>query len=270
MKRQWSLSRPWWLVLLWPLVLLGCSGTPLVDVGDGRQLSINCEGQGSPTVVMEAGGAGHSGSWDLVQPGVAKFTRVCVYDRSGTGNSSATPKLGTIQAIAEDLHTLLPTAGVDPPYVLVGHSLGGIIVLQFATLYRDEVVGMVMVDTSGVDPRARLQAELTPEEWLQYGAQGHDGDFAIPEGRDLLESGVVDLADIPLVVLSAGILGTDVPPDLAKKVRDVRLQMHLELMDLSTDSIHMIAEESDHAIPTKQPEMLVDAISLVVEAIRGP
>jgi pimeloyl-ACP methyl ester carboxylesterase len=255
-------------VLLWTLALLGCSGTPLVDVGDGRQLYINCEGQGSPTVVMEAGGAGHSGSWDSVQPEVAEFTRVCVYDRSGTGNSSATPKLGTIQAIAEELHTLLPSAGVDPPYVLVGHSLGGMIVLQFATVYPGETIGMVMVDTSAVDPRDRLQAELTPEEWRQYGAQGHEGDFSLPEGSDLLGAGAVNLADIPLVVLTAGIVGTDLPPDVAARVQEVRLEMHRELLDLSTDSTHLIAENSDHAIPTKQPEIVVDAISQVVVAIR--
>ena len=260
--------RPTWLVLPLVAVLLGCGGISLVDVGDGRQLYVNCEGQGIPTVVMEAGGAGHSGSWDSVQPAVAEFTRVCVYDRSGTGDSSATPKLDTIQAIAEELHTLLSAADVDPPYVLVGHSLGGMIVLQFATVYLEETVGMVLVDTSAVDPRDRLQAELTPEEWRQYGAQGHDGDFALPEGGHLLETGVVDLADIPLVVLTAGIVGTDVPADVAARVQEIRLEMHRELLELSIDSTHMIAEESDHAIPTKQPEIVVDAVSLVVVAIR--
>jgi pimeloyl-ACP methyl ester carboxylesterase len=206
----------------------------------------------------------------LVQPEVAEFARVCVYDRSGPGDSRATPKLGTIQAIAEELHTLLPTAGIDPPYVLVGHSLGGVIGLQFAVLYQDEVVGMVMVDTSGVDPRDRLQAELTEDEWRQYGAQGHSGDFALPTGADLQEIGLVDLADVPLVVVSAGIVGDDLPPDAAARIQEVRLEMHRELLDLSTDSTHIIAEESDHAIPTKQPGIVVDAISKVVEAIRVP
>jgi len=168
---------------------------------------------------MEAGGAGHSGSWDLVQLEVAEFSRVCVYDRSGTGDSRATSKLGTIQAIAEELHTLLPTAGIDPPYVLVGHSLGGIIALQFVVLYQEEVVGMVMVDTSGVDPRDRLMAELTADEWRQYGAQGHSGEFALPTGGDILETGLVDLEDIPLVVVSAGIVGNDVPSDVAARVQ---------------------------------------------------
>ena len=116
-----------WLAILLGVVLAGCSSEQLVDVGDGRQLYLACEGQGSPTVVMEAGGAGNSESWRFVQPEVAKFTRVCAYDRAGTGRSSSVTKHGTIQAIAEELHALLPTAGFDHPYVLVGHSLGGII-----------------------------------------------------------------------------------------------------------------------------------------------
>lgn len=249
---------------------LGCvdeeSAAPgLVEV-EGRQLFMSCLGKGGPTVVMESGGAGHSATWQFVQPEVAEFTRVCVYDRAGTGLSSLVPPHGTIQAIAEDLHSLLAAAGVQPPYVLVGHSLGGIIVRQFASQYLDEIVGMVMVDTSGVDPRDRIQAALTPEEWQRYGAASHAADFLFPEGADLLGP---DLGDIPLVVLSAGIVGSDVPPDLAEKVQNVRLEMHRELLGLSTNSIHVIAEDSDHAIPSNQPDLITDAIRQVVEAVRG-
>ena len=256
-----------WLGVLLLVVLVGCS-SQLIDVGDGRQLYLTCEGEGSPTIVMEAGGAGNSESWRLVQPEVAKFTRVCAYDRAGTGRSSSVPKRGTIQAIAEELHALLPTADFDPPYVLVGHSLGGIIVRQFATQYPEEIVGMVLVDSSQGDIRARFQVVLTPEEWKRYGPpDDHGGDFVLPEGASLLGP---DLGDIPLVVLSAGIIGSeDVPPDVAERMQNVRLEMHREMLDLSTNSTLMIAEESDHAIPTNQPDLVVDAIRQVVEAIRN-
>jgi hypothetical protein len=86
-----------------------------------------------------------------------------------------------------------------------------------------------------------------------------------PEGVDILGP---DLGDIPLVVLSAGIGRSDVPPDLAEKIDDVRLEMHRELLGLSTNSTRIIAEDSDHAIPSNQPELIVTAIRQVVEAVR--
>ena len=192
----------------------------------------------------------------------------CTYDRSGTGRSSSVPKHDTIQAIAEELRSLLSVADFDPPYVLVGHSLGGIIVRQFATQYTEETVGMVLVDSSQGDLIVRFQAVLTPEEWQRYGSPGHEGDFVLPEGADLLGP---DLGDIPLVVLTAGIVmrRDDVPPDVAERLDNVRLGMHREMLTLSTNSTHMIAEESDHAIPSNQPELVVEAISQVVEAIRN-
>jgi pimeloyl-ACP methyl ester carboxylesterase len=258
------------MAVLLVALLAACGGedgavASLFDVGDGRQLYLACEGQGSPTVVMEAGGAGHSGSWRFVQPEVADFTHVCVYDRAGTGRSSSVPPHPTIQAIAKDLRTLLAAARIDPPYVLVGHSLGGIIARQFATRYPAEVVGMVLVDTSQGGPRARFQAALTPEEWQRYPSPSHDGEFVVPEGVDLLGP---DLVDIPLVVLSAGIWESHVPPDLAEKLDIVRLELQRELLDLSSNSTHVIAD-SDHAIPTNQPELVAGVISQVVEDVRS-
>lgn len=256
------------LLLVLLAVLAGCaSGDDRpIDVGNGRQLYLHCEGEGNPTVVMEAGGAGNSESWGFVQPDVSKFTRVCTYDRAGTGRSSAVPRQDTTQAIAQELHSLLRVAGVGYPYVLVGHSFGGIIVLQFATQYQNEIAGIVMVDSSGSDPRGRIQAALTPDEWQQYGSVGHDDSYAFPEGADI---SVPDLGNTQLIVISAGRGGNgDVPPIVAEKIDNVRLEMHRELLDLSVNSKHIIAEESDHAIPSKQPDLIVAAIRQVVDAIR--
>lgn len=235
---------------------------------EGRLLYLICQGQGGPTVVMEAGGAGNSESWRFVQPGVAKFTRVCAYDRSGTGRSSSVPRHDTIQAIAEEMNALLTAAGIAPPYILVGHSLGGIIVRQFATQYPEEVVGMVLVDSSQGEIRARFQAVLTPEEWQRYGPpDDHGGDFLLPEGADLVGP---YLAAVPLVVLSAGIIGgDDVPQDVAEKMQNVRLEMQLEMLGLSSNSSHIIAEDSDHGIPQNRPDLVVDAVRQVVEVVRA-
>jgi pimeloyl-ACP methyl ester carboxylesterase len=119
----------------------------LIDVG-GHRLHLNCTGSGSPTVVLEAGGGEMSSNMGWIAPAVARDTRVCVYDRAGRGWSEPadTPQDGT--QIATDLHTLLQRGHVPGPYVLAGHSFGGLYVLTFAARYPAEVAGMVLVDST--------------------------------------------------------------------------------------------------------------------------
>jgi pimeloyl-ACP methyl ester carboxylesterase len=117
----------------------------LVDVG-GSRLHIYCVGEGSPTVVLDAGLGGFSLDWSLVQPQLAGLTRVCAYDRAGYGWSDPSPQSRTPGQIADELHTLLVNAGIQGPYVLVGHSAGGKHVRLFADRHPQEVVGMVLVD----------------------------------------------------------------------------------------------------------------------------
>ena len=240
----------------------------LVDVG-GRQLYLTCQGEGSPTVVMESGGRGHSGGWNLVQPSVAGFTRVCAYDRAGTGRSESAPAHDTAQQIADDILSLLETAGIDGPYVMVGHSLGGFLVRVFANTYLEDVVGMVLVDTGHGDPVARFQEVLTPEEWRQVqDLILHDDEgFNLPGGLDLLGP---DLGDIPLVVLTAGRRSASpLPLDIAERLDQVRLETQQELLTLSSHSTHVIAEESGHGIQEDQPDLVIEAIRQVVEEARN-
>jgi pimeloyl-ACP methyl ester carboxylesterase len=118
----------------------------LIDVG-GHKLHINCTGTGSPTVVLEPGLGGSSVDMSWIAPDVATTTRVCVYDRAGRGwSESASAPLDGVQ-VATDLHTLLERAGAPGPYVLAGHSAGGIYVLNFANLYQDQVAGLVLLDS---------------------------------------------------------------------------------------------------------------------------
>lgn len=119
----------------------------LIDVG-GFKMHISCKGEGSPTVILETLAGGMSSYWGWVQPEVAKTTRVCVYDRAGRGWSEPDPEPITLARTVRNLHTLLTNARVEGPYVLVGHSIGGIYVRQFAADYPEEVVGMVLVDAA--------------------------------------------------------------------------------------------------------------------------
>ena len=119
----------------------------LIDVGDHR-LYLSCNGSGEPTVILEPGLGGTSAGWGWIEPAVATHTRVCVYDRAGRGRSEPSPDPQDGDQIATDLHTLLERAGVTGPLVMVGHSLGGLYVLDYTARYPQQVAGMVLLDAT--------------------------------------------------------------------------------------------------------------------------
>jgi pimeloyl-ACP methyl ester carboxylesterase len=132
----------------------------MVDVGD-YSLHINCVGQGTPTVVLDAGSGLFSAQWVRVQRQVSDTTRVCAYDRAGMGWSEMGPEPRDARQITSELHTLLSKAGIEGPYVLVGHSFGGMYMQTYAARYPEEVAGVALVDSStdpdqfGQRPKAR-------------------------------------------------------------------------------------------------------------------
>ena len=129
-----------------------------VVVVSGRQMHLLCQGQGSPAVILESGLPGTSLGWASVIENIASFTRVCAYDRAGYGWSEAGPDPRTISNITKELADLLRTARVDPPYVLAGHSFGGLVVQLYASQFPDEVAGLVLVDSSHPDLSRRPEA----------------------------------------------------------------------------------------------------------------
>jgi pimeloyl-ACP methyl ester carboxylesterase len=159
----------------------------MVDVG-GYRLHIHCVGQGSPTVVLDAGSGGMSAQWVRVQREVSGTTRVCAYDRAGMGWSEMGPDPRDAKQITGELHTLLTKAGIDGPYVLVGHSFGGMYMQTYAARYPDEVAGVALVDSS-TDPD-----QFSPR----------------PEARDSYEPQKQSFAVVPLLVR----LGVSLPARL--------------------------------------------------------
>ena len=131
----------------------------LYDVGD-RRLHLYSTGEGDPTVILEAGGSSPGLLWYLVQKEIAKFARVCSYDRAGFGWSDPVSKPLSASVVAGDLHKLLRTANVPGPYILVGHSIGGVYVRAFTHQYPAEVVGMVLVDSSHESQNLRYPPEF--------------------------------------------------------------------------------------------------------------
>jgi pimeloyl-ACP methyl ester carboxylesterase len=130
----------------------------LVDIGTHR-LHIRCEGHGSPAVVFDAALGASSLSWSLVAPAIAPLTRTCVYDRAGFGWSDAGPLPRTAGRIADELQTLLERAGVDPPYVLVGHSFGGLVMRLLTSRHPEAVAGLVLIEPA------------IPDEWENPSAE---------------------------------------------------------------------------------------------------
>lgn len=134
-----------------------------LDVG-GHRLHLWCTGAGSPAVVLEAGLGGSALQWSRVQPEIARTTRVCSYDRAGMGWSDLGPNPRSAAQIVSELHTLLQAAHVTAPYVLTGHSSGGLYIRLYASTYPTDVVGMVLVDAAHEDQRNRMPPEAGAQD----------------------------------------------------------------------------------------------------------
>jgi pimeloyl-ACP methyl ester carboxylesterase len=134
-------------------ILYGKPGR-LVPAGDGARLDFHCMGKGAPAVILDSGALDWAPAWAVVQPRIARWTRVCSYDRAGTGFSTPGPMPRTSMRIAGELHSALRNARIRGPYILVGNAFGGDNIRAFADLYPRDVAGLVMAeaDASDVEP----------------------------------------------------------------------------------------------------------------------
>jgi len=246
-----------------------------LTIGD-YQFLMECSGAGSPVVLLLGGRAE---AWKPIQTKINPFTRTCVFDHVGT---SPTPLMG--EEIAKNMHTLLKDAEMTGPYVLVGFSAGGFINRLFANLYLDEVAGIALLDSSHEDQNARFLAALPSEtshecqELKDYRTE-LQGPHVIPIGpevtldfdtsADEVRAVEQNLGNLPLVVLTAG--RSEWPdcfqPGIQQQLDQAWLDMQDDLASLSTNSVHLVAEESGHNF-TEQPEMVIDAMQRVVRAAR--
>lgn len=255
----------------------------LVDVG-GRSLYITCMGEGSPTVILEHGMATESGSWATVQQAVARFTRVCAYDRAGRGTSDPAPTPRTSEDMVADLHALLANGNVPGPYILVGNSLGGFNARLYAHKYPAEVVGMVLVDSMHADQFARIEQALPPETlqdpeefkaFRRSFTQDYKDPTKNPEGFDQLTShvqsrAVTSLGDLPMIVLAASEFRMRIPdPRFGSYMQNMWHDLQRDLARLSTNSKFVAVEDSGHFIQIDKPQAVIDAIWELVEQVRG-
>jgi pimeloyl-ACP methyl ester carboxylesterase len=194
----------------------------MIDVG-GWRLHLNSAGHrrpGDPCVVLESGLGDFSVEWSLVQPRVAKFARVCSYDRGGDGWSELGPHPRTMHQIVYELHTLLAHAGEAPPYVLVGHSYGAWLVRMYASVYPGEVAGMVLVDGGGDDPLRML-----------------------PDGKLVHASEMTKPDTIPSVKTSGPLRESDIPPEAMQQIRSGLADASLHANDPPRDRLPAAAKQ---------------------------
>jgi len=149
---------------------------------------LNCIGSGSPTVVVEDGSGAFSLDWALVQPGVSRFTRICTYDRAGYAWSDRGPMLDLVEETVGDLHLLLQTAGIAPPYVLVGASIGGAYVRTYQRYFPGQVAALVLVDATHdegldyeIDGKGKPISLVTAEELQTFMARLMARNLSLPQ-----------------------------------------------------------------------------------------
>jgi pimeloyl-ACP methyl ester carboxylesterase len=271
----------------------------LVDVG-GYRLHINCTGADSPTVIIDAGLGDWSTTWGgYVQPEVAKTTRVCTYDRAGMGWSEAGPLPRDAAQFAKELHTLLKNADIPGPYVMVGHSLGGLEVRVFVHDYPSEVAGVVLIESMNPkqltqSPAMQSQSEspsqpfsfqamvarfgvarllvklpgiapnLPPHEEAYYPLyvrpeyfQATDNESQGMPAAGAQAAAVKTFGDLPLIILTA-------------KLNTIPgwQEWQTELLQLSSNSQQLFADNSGHNVQAEEPDAAVAAIIQMVKQVR--
>jgi len=250
------------------------------EVG-GYNLYVDCKGTGEPTVILESGLEGDVVTWKEVHPAVAKFTRVCRYDRAGLAHSDYGPIPRNAELTAQDLHALLTKADISPPYILVGHSFGGLLIRRYAFDFPNEVTGMIFVDSLQEDWWDEALALLPPDSsndsprlasFRQYLIEGWRNPSSNFEKMDI--PAVVEqirktesFGDMPITVLTAGkftALNPGLPTDLETSLATLFTEEQSRLAALSTNGNQIIIPDTGHNMPLENPVAVVDAIREMV------
>lgn len=247
----------------------------LIDVGD-HSLHLSCRGSGDSTVVLEAGGSAMASDLEQISTVVGRDARVCVYDRAGRGWSETAPTSPHGLQIATDLRTLLHRAQIPGPYVLAGHSFGGLYVQMFAAQFPDEVAGMVLIDSTAPDAGAPGYAErpfvvrrafalVSASAGLGlshlFGVTARDVLSSIEEYADAGDAvrnavSLVDFGNKPLFVVTAG-SGSDAAWVAAQD----------RMAALSTDSAHITVDGADHVALVSERDAAATTARAIVDVV---
>jgi pimeloyl-ACP methyl ester carboxylesterase len=259
----------------------------LIDLGSYR-VHIYCTGQGAPPVIVSGGG--FSFDWTLVQTQVAKFTRICTYDASGTAWSDLGPELNCSGRI-EELHSLLRAASVGPPYIVTGLSVGALVARLYARRHPGDIAGAVLVDHAFLDvggdasppsvPGLDSPPVLIDKEPINLTVEETSDFRKLPESVQQLHRWAMSLnPKLPTVETAEDCLAGLAAGDSLRRTplavvntangHPNYTKLQKQLLSLSTRSRQFLADRSFHSVEIDQPEVVVAAIRWVLEAIREP
>ena len=264
----------------------------LFSVGE-HKLHLFCAGDGRQTVIFDSGVGGNYLDWIQVQPKVSNFTRACSYDRAGYGWSEPGPRPRISSVIVDELRSLLQAAEISPPYILVGHSFGGLIIQNFAGRFNTEISALVLVDAVHPEQFQRFKENgievpvansrrimLGSREQVTHGMpeQLHDIAFLLAreekalgamynEVRNMPESSAItmdlDMPNVPIIVISHGERVWENKP-LTNKMEQVWQDLQTDLASKNNNSKQIIADNSGHQIQLDQPNLIIDVIKELV------
>lgn len=257
------------------------------DVGNYK-LHIYCQGQGSPTVIIDTGLGDDSWDWIQIVKDSSIKSQTCVYDRAGYGWSDVGPRPRTSHRIATELRLLLQEAQLSPPFVLVGHSFGGYNMRLFAAAHPEEIAGLVLVEASHEGQYEQLDIKLPPPHKGQrnifvsipldkmdandpksyalrdraFRTASYEIAALSQSTEQVKNSGTIPT--VPLIVISRG-KPEWYGSDNATKREKIWINLQQDLKHLSPISEQIFANHSGHDVPKDQPEIIVDAISNVID-----
>lgn len=231
---------------------------------NGVGLYYECIGQSNqgPTVVFESGYEWALDNWEPIRTGVSEFAKVFLYDRASVGKSDKGNQPKHSLQIVENLRALLKKANIKPPFLLVGHSFGGVNVRLYANTYPDEVAGVILLDSCHEDQN-NIMVPLFSKEMRQDYLQQFSVECSLKEFEESLEQvRDKDIGSIPLTVLTGG-----TQPHHTSQSMAAWMEFQRELAMLSSESKHFIIEEAGHAIHIDNPQVVIDTIREMKEAL---
>jgi len=242
-----------------------------VDIGVAT-LHIRCLGKGSPTVMLDSGPGDMWIVWQRVMLDVAKFTRVCAYDRAGLGESLRGPKPRTSQQMANELAALLDKGKIQGPYVLVSHATSNWIDRLYTAQHHEQVAALVFVSPFHEDMISGTLAILTPyptdlaraRREIANQGEGQSVDDWLTSADQVRAAG--NLGNLPLVLLARSAFTSTEPH--GAQIDAMLAKQEQQLLALSTNSTRLVAEKSGHFIQRDQPQTVVDAIKLAIQMIK--
>ena len=252
------------------LVLSGCASISGVTTSslDGRNVEHIVAGHGAPAVVFENGLGGRLQWWAKVIPVVAQETTVFAYNRAGTGTSTEASGPRDGNAITEELRRNLREKGIPPPYVLVGHSLGGLYMQLYARRYPEDVAGLVLVDSTHPEQLKGAGAKDNWPTWLKLMFDISLSSAASKELEALAATGAAMLALPPLIGKPVVVLSAQQPmSETSELARDANAKR--------SDIVHLhpgakqVWVDSGHAIPLEKPDAVIAAIHEVLHSVRA-